>query len=439
MSNLQPDNHGPLKSYFKKIVFFWKNFNKFTLAEFSGKLINPEEKRKFSMFLHFGGDEQTFELGSILQDTQYRANNTDDLSMSVTQLVTPFIDYGKPIKFNMGLILKSVAKPLALGISIVLAIALMLFTFTGNFSGFAFTFPILIPTGFLLFVCIRYNSLIEQVSKKIIEYDRMKDSGLQKQPQLKRPLFEWLNGHMDGFNRGKIDNYITEVYTAQKTVDNIELKYIALKYTSVVSSYTDKDGNTRYKYDSYQGVLLPCSGLGQLTISPDKKVKSDLNDWTTVSQDFNQRFNIWCAQEMDASKLLSPATISDIEKFDDILGSLNLVICPDGNICLLFKAEFDSSKHNEHLSLKQPIAFLASLNEDHFSPTLNHCLRFLVKLLAQINVKKIDSLSDFISDLPLTNKESSDFSHIKITGNNKIEHALSLITNLMEEAKKTKN
>lgn len=439
MSNLQSDSHGPLKSYLKKIVFFWKHFNKFTSTEFSGKLISPEEKRKFSMFLHFGGDEQTFELGTILQNTQYRVNNTDDPSMSVTQLITPFLDYGKPIEFNMALILKSVARPLALGISIVLAITLLLFTFTGNFSGFAISFPILIPTGFLLMVCIRYNRLVDQVSKEIVEYDRMKDSGLQKQPQLKRPLFEWLNSNMDGFSRGRINNYITEVYTAQKTVDNIELKYIALEYTSVVSSYTDREGKTRHEYDSYQGVFLPCSGLGQLTISPDKKVKSDLNEWTTVSQHFNQRFNIWCAQEMDASKLLSPATISDIEKFNEILGSLNLMICPDGNICLLFKAEFDSSKHNERLSLKQPNAFLASLNEDHFSPTLSHGLHFLVKLLAQLNIKEADSLDDFISNLPLTNKESPDFSTIKVTGTNRVERALSLITNLMEESKKTKS
>ena len=174
------------------------------------------------------------------------------------------------------------------------------------------------------------------------------------------------------------------------------------------------------------------------TLSPDKKVKSKLAEWTTVSQDFNERFNMWCEQEMDASKLLSPATIADIEEFDNVLGSLNVLTSPNGDICLLFKAKFDDTKFKELFSLSQPLEFLTSLNKDNSSPTLTHSLNLIMKLMAQINVDKQNSLIDFINDLPVIDETNLKPGRINAGPGNSVEKFLSVITQQMEEMKKAK-
>jgi len=431
------DNNQP-KEYFKKIVFFWKNFISFTSSEFSRESMSLEDRKKYSIFLMFGGSKDYFELGSILQDTQLKLKNSENLTITVPELIQPFLDYGKPINFDINAIISSIIKPLIKSMALILLSVYLVAIFTKDFSGFVLSFPFLIPTAFLIMTCIKYLKLVKVVSNQIIKYDCLQDSGLTNKNQLKRPLFQWLSSNMEGFSRGKIDNYLTDVYLAKKCIDNTKLEYIAFKYTSVVSSSKDRDGKRSYETDTYRGILLPCGGLGKLVISPDKKVKSKLAEWTTVSQDFNERFNMWCEQEMDASKLLSPATIADIEEFDNVLGSLNVLTSPNGDICLLFKAKFDDTKFKELFSLSQPLEFLTSLNKDNSSPTLTHSLNLIMKLMAQINVDKQNSLIDFINDLPVIDETNLKPGRINAGPGNSVEKFLSVITQQMEEMKKAK-
>lgn len=407
-------------------------------SEFSRESMSFEDRKKHSIFLMFGGHKDYFELASILQDTQLKLKNNENTPVAVSELIQPFLDYEKPINFDIIVIFKSLFKPLAISIVLILLTIELVATFTQNFVGIGFSIPFLIPTAFLIMTCFKYLNLVAIVSKEIIKYDSLQDSGLITKSNLKRPLFQWLSINMEGFNRGKVDNYLTEVYLAEKRIDDTLLEYIAFKYTSVISSSKDRNGKSRYETDSYRGILLPCSGLGRLAISPDKKVKSKLSKWTTVSQDFNKRFNIWCDQEVYASKLLSPATISDIEEYDKVLHSLNILTSPNGDICLLFKSSFEDTEFEETLSLNEPQEFLTSLKKDNSSPTLSHGINLMIKLMAQINVDKANALTDFVNDLPEVHETQSKPSHIKAVGGNSIERALSVIFQKMNEIENAK-
>ena len=435
MNNI--DNDQP-NEYFKNIFFFWKHFNAFTSSEFSRESMSLEDRKKYSIFLLFGGNKDYFELGSILQDTQLKLKNSGNSQVTVSELIQPYLDYGKPISFDVKAIARSVIQPIIKSIALVLLTVFIVSIFTKGFEGFSLSLPFFIPAAFFILICMKYLKLVNIVSKQIIKYDSLKDSGLTSKSQLKQPLFQWLSSNMEGFNRGKIENYLTEVYLAEKNIEDEKLEYIAFKYTSVVSSSKDRNGKTTYETDTYRGILLPCSGLGKLAISPDKKVKSKLTEWTTVSQDFNKRFNIWCDQEMDASKLLSPATIADIEKFDNVLGSLNIFTSPSGDICLLFKADFEEKKSQGKLSLSEPLAFLTSLNEDNSSPTLTHVLNLIMKLMAQINVDKPNPIRDFINDLPEESQPNFKPGRIQAEGENAVERFFSVMPQLMEDMKKAK-
>lgn len=388
------------KGYFSQLLFFWKNFGSFMSSEFSSKSQTVSEIKNNSIYLLFGGSEKLFDTVTLLIQTKYKLENQGSNCLEVADLVNPFIEKKDPIKLEVNELVLPVIKPIGISVLITLCVLFLSFIVTGEVGGVILSFPFFVPVCFLVLACLRYHRLIDTISEEIIKYDLLKDSGLALRNELKKPLFNWLNENMDGFSRGRIDNYLTDVYVAERTIEENNFKYFAFKYTSVIAKYKDKDGNNRYEFDSYNGVLLPCKGLGKITISPDDKVKSDLNEWTTVSQDFNKRFKIWCKEELDASKLLSPAMVSQISELDKDIKQLNILISSSGDICLLFKQNFDVSKDKTDHSLRQPKAFLSMLESDDFSPVLNSCLEFLSKYMHKIDVDKPVSYERFMENLP---------------------------------------
>lgn len=422
------------EGYFSKILFFWKNFGSFVSSEFSNKFQTVSEMKSNSIYLLFGGNEKLFDTVTLLLQTKYKLENQGTNGVEVADLVSPFVEKEEAIKLEINELILPVIKPIGMSVLIALFVLFLSFMITGEVGGVILSFPFLVPVCFLVLTCLRYHRLIDTISEEIVKYDLLKDSGLTLRNELKKPLFKWLNENMDGFKRGRIDNYLTDVYVAERVVEKDSFKYFAFKYTSVISKYKDKDGNNKYEYDNYNGVLLPCDGLGRLTISPDNKVKSDLKEWTTVSQDFNKRFNVWCEEELDASKLLSPAMVSQISELDKDIKQLNILISSSGDICLLFKQHFDVSKDKKHHSLRQPKDFLSMLESDDFSPVLSRCLEFLRKYMHKIDVEKPVFYERFMESLPKSLEVEDNIKTVK--EKNTLFRAFSEIENKLVEFKK---
>lgn len=148
---------------------------------------------------------------------------------------------------------------------------------------------------------------------------------------------------------------------------------------------TDSKGNvkvrTRTVYDHFDryGFLLHFPFVRSMRIS-EKVLGWFSSGWKSSSTEFNKRFNVAAASEMDAAKFLKPKIVVELEAAAEALRNLDLEFTDSGDLCFSFDDANTLAAGRRH-GIETPSAFAKEIAGHSTQPNLEAGLKFIHTLM----------------------------------------------------------
>lgn len=338
-----------------------------------------------------GHNRQLVGLLNQVEDIAQKASKEDDFK-KLFKLLKDFVSLEGPIQFDN---------------SARYWFAFWVFAFAVFFTIACFKIPAMslawqywyISYGIILiiFICPFFlagsdTNTISEISHYIMQKDIVFDNGLSRQKiESKTGLYHDFHRRFGEFrDRGDEDRYISTLFAGNAVTKEFCFSFqyyifhyvvvtyvtVPVKVGKVTTTVTHKVKTPYWRY----GVNLDFGFTERLAIISSGGSYNYAKKWETASTDFNKVFNVYCDDEMTASKFLKPAVVLAFLDIAQCFDELNVEVNGGGQMNIAFSDDNLLESAGRRYSIAEPEKFENEIFSFLAVPKLDKLIKFVETL-----------------------------------------------------------